>query len=99
MGVKSCLWSFLTILGSIDRAMSSAGPETVDDLLRHVLEDRRFTAWCKETGIRPLTVRRWRKGQGSRVHTGTVAVVAHRLGITRERLLAAIAESRAAAQQ
>ena len=53
--------------------MSSARQETVDDLLRPILDERRLTAWCLELGIRPWTILRWRKGEGSRVHAGTVA--------------------------
>lgn len=79
--------------------MSSDRPETVDDLLRPILDARRLTPWCKELGIRPWTILRWRKGEGSRVHAGTVAAVAGKLRITRERLLAAIAASRAAAKK
>lgn len=79
--------------------MSSAATETVDSLLRPILEREQFTAWCRSIPVRPWTILRWRRGEGSRVHAGTVAAVAQRLRVSRERVLAAIAASRAAADR
>lgn len=72
--------------------------ETLDDLLRDVLEARRFSLWCEEAGVYPWTVLRLRKGLGQRVHPGTVAVLAAKLRVPRERVMAAIEASRAAAK-
>lgn len=70
--------------------------ETLDDLLRPILDAERFTEWCAELGMRPWTVLRLRKGEGKRVHAGTVAAIAAKLRVPRERVEAAIAASRAA---
>lgn len=77
--------------------MASRPAETVDDLLRPVLDARRLTEWCQEVGIRPWTVLRLRRGIGGRVHAGTVAAIATKLRVPRERVEAAILASREAA--
>ena len=74
--------------------MASTTRETLDDLLRNVLSEDRFTAWCAEAGLRPWTVLRLRTGQSSRVHAGTVAALASKLRIPRDRVRAAIDASR-----
>lgn len=71
--------------------------ETLDDLLRPILEADRFTAWCREAGLQPYTVLRLRNGIGTRTHAGTIAAIAMKLRVSRERVAAAIAASRAAA--
>lgn len=71
--------------------------ETLDDLLRPVLDAGRFTAWCEEAGLMPYTVLRLRRGKGTRTHAGTIAALAAKLRMPRERVAAAIANSRAAA--
>jgi hypothetical protein len=73
--------------------------ETLDDLLKPILAEGRFTSWCNTVaGVRPWTVLRWRRGIGGRVHTGTVLAVAQALGVPPARVRAAIEASRAAAQ-
>lgn len=68
--------------------------ETLDDLLADVIRERRFSRWCEEAGIYPWTVLRLRQGIGKRVHPGTVALLAGKLRLPRERVAAAIDASR-----
>ena len=77
--------------------------ETLDDLLRPILDANAFTAWClRDAGLRPWTVLRMRQGQG-RAHRGTVLALEAGLrqaGIraNEKRIRAAIAASNAAAE-
>lgn len=53
--------------------MARRRPETLDDLLRPLIDADRLTKWCREVaGLRPWTVLRLRRGDGVRVHKGTV---------------------------
>lgn len=70
-------------------------PETLDDLLRPVLEGDRFTAWCESAGLTPYTVLRLRQGKG-KPHAGTVLALATKLRVPRARVARAINASRAA---
>jgi len=74
--------------------MASRHIETLDDLLRDVIAAKRLTEWCGEVGIRPWTLLRLRQGKGGRVHAGTVAAIASKLRLPRERVQAAIEASR-----
>lgn len=80
-------------------------PETLDDLLRPLIEAERLSAWCTEVaGIRPWTMLRLRQGTGSRTHKGTILAIVAGLkaeGIEADaaRVEAAIAASRAAAEK
>lgn len=98
VGVKHCPSLFLAIRATLGTTVGKRRTETVEDLLRPVLEARTLTAWCQEAGVRPWTILRWRKGVGGRVHTGTVLAVAQALGVPPARVRAAIEASRAAAQ-
>lgn len=68
--------------------------ETLDDILKPVLAEGRFTAWCAEVGVTPWTVLRMRKGMGQRTHATTIAAMAFKLGVEPKRLAKAIAASR-----
>ena len=77
--------------------------ETLDDLLRPILDTDTFTAWClRDAGLRPWTVLRLRQGQG-RAHRGTVLALEAGLRLagiraTEKRIRAAIAASKSAAE-
>lgn len=83
--------------------MARRKPETLDDVLRPILDADRFTEWCEGVAkIRPWTVLRLRQGSGQRVNRGTVLAIVAGLkaeGIEADdaRVEAAIAASRAAA--
>lgn len=72
--------------------------ETLNDLLAPVIEAKRLTEWAKEAGIEPYTLLRLRNGIGTRTHAGTVIAIASKLRVSRERVEAAIAASRASAK-
>lgn len=74
--------------------MGKRRTETLDDLLRDHLEGRKFGVLCAKAGLRPWTVLRLRKGEGTRTHRGTVLALAAALGVPEERVAAAIAASR-----
>ena len=78
--------------------MGKRRSETLDDLLRDIIAKGRLTAWCAKAGVAPWTLLRLRSGTGTRTHRGTVQAIADALGVTRERVAAAIAASRAAAR-
>lgn len=69
-------------------------PETLDDLLRQVIDENRLTEWCRQAGIAPWTLLRLRTGRAVRVHTGTVRSIARKLRLLEQRVRAAIAASR-----
>ena len=77
--------------------------ETLDDLLRPILDDGAFTSWCLlDAGLRPWTVLRLRQGQGM-AHRGTVLAIEAGLRLagiraSEKRIRAAIAASKAAAE-
>jgi hypothetical protein len=83
--------------------MARRKPETLDDLLRPILDADRFTSWCEDVaGIRPWTMLRLRQGTGSRTHKGTILAIvaglkAEGIEADADRVEAAIAASRAAA--
>jgi hypothetical protein len=75
-------------------------PETLDDLLAVALRDGHgLTEWCTENGLDPRTVWRLRNGKVAKPHLGTVSVLAAGLKLDLERVRAAIAASRAAAEK
>ncbi len=71
--------------------------ETLGDLLRSVIEDRRFSAWCTEAGLRPQTVAKLIDGLVVKPQRATVLALAKGLGIDADRVRAACDASRAAA--
>lgn len=75
--------------------MAKRRTETLDDLLRDIIAKGQLTAWCEKAGVAPWTLLRLRNGVGTRTHRGTVQTLADALGVTRERVVAAIAASRA----
>lgn len=75
-------------------------PETLADLLGpHLLKaDLGVTAWAESKGINPRTLYRAVRGEGRRdPYLPTMAAIAKALGVSVERVRAAIEASRAAA--
>lgn len=67
--------------------------ETLDDLLRPILDAERFTEWCDTNGMKPFTILRVRQGS-SRASNGTIALLV--AGLAAEKIVADRARVRAA---
>lgn len=71
--------------------------DTLDDLLlRHGVG---VTAFCESAGIPPFSLRRLRQGRVDRPRIATLVRIAQALGVSPERVRAAVAESAERAAQ
>lgn len=68
--------------------------ETLDDLLRKVIDEGGLTDFCKRARISPWTLQRLRQGVGERTHRGTVLAIAAERGVPPERVEKAIEATR-----
>ena len=73
--------------------------ETVNDILAEHLGEKGVTELCAKAGIAPYTLRRMRRGIGSRQHAATIAAVARALGVNARRLRDAIERTRRAREE
>lgn len=73
----------------------SVATETLDDLLRPVIDSEGLTSWAHKNYLHPFTLYRLRRGRWKRApHATTIRQIARGLRVSVERVEAAVKRSR-----